>query len=104
MGTTVRAMNSSGPDLPLVEYFVVIPDSLRTGPARKGGGAGEYAVFKKLPSCSFLQVESIGFCWCTPEKPSATSVAHKYGRVDYAAPTQPHLETLAKHGSCPLCA
>ena len=70
-------------------------------------GAGEYAVVKKLPDGSFLQVETITFSWCSLDEALGyirDSLSGKYDQADYAMPIQTRLETPAKHGRCQFCA
>jgi hypothetical protein len=93
----------------LCTAFVVIghEDYLFLNDATHEDGAGEYAVVKKLPDGSLVQVESITFSWCTPEKALGYirgSLAGEYDQADYTAPIQPRLETPAEHGRCQFCA
>jgi len=67
-------------------------------------GAQEYAVVKRLPGGSFIQVESITFGWCTKEKALAyirDVIAGKFD--DDGRPVALRLEEPVGH-SCGLCA
>lgn len=70
-------------------------------------GAQEYAVIKRMPDGTYLQIESITFSWC--DGPKALQyvreiLAGQYDAADYARPVSPRLESAAEHGHCHLCA
>jgi hypothetical protein len=82
-------------------------DYLFLNDATHEDGAGEYAVVKKLPSGSFLQVESITFSWCTQVKALGyiqESLAGTYDEDGLFYQVQLSLETAEEHARCRFCA
>jgi len=67
-------------------------------------GAGEFAVLKRLPDGSFLQVESITFSWCTQEKALQYIQEASAGKFDSEGrPVRPRIDAAIDH-RCDLCA
>jgi hypothetical protein len=70
-------------------------------------GAGEFAIVKRLPDGSFLQVESVTFSWCDEAQGLIfieEALAGKYDGYDFVRPVCPVLQTAQEHGRCRLCA
>ena len=70
-------------------------------------GAGEFAIVKRLPDGSFLQVESITFSWCDEAKALLyieEAMAGTYDRYDFVRPVCPVIQAAQEHGRCHLCA
>lgn len=70
-------------------------------------GAQEYAVLKTTEVGVYIQVESITFGWCKPDRALELIREVLAGKFDTAGtfgPVKPKLDTPDKHGRCPLCA
>lgn len=69
-------------------------------------GAQEYAVLK-VAAAAHIQIESITFGWCKPDRALELIrevLAGKYDAAGFYGPVQPRLDTPDKHGRCGLCA
>ncbi len=83
------------------------PDYLFLNDSTHEDGAGEWAVLKRQPDGSFVQIESITFSWCNESKGLDYVRRIHAGELDtaeYAASVTPALETPDIHGRCHLCA
>ncbi len=83
-------------------------DYLFLNDASHEDGAGEYAVVRgRIGSAEYVQLESITFSWCTYEKALAyvqQAIAGQMDDSEFATPLKLHVETLAQHQRCHLCA
>jgi hypothetical protein len=82
-------------------------DYLFLNDATHEDGAGEYAIAKRLPDSTYLQVESVTFSWCTEAKALhciREALAGHYDSTDFASAVRLHVEKPAEHGRCHLCA
>ncbi len=70
-------------------------------------GAGEFAILKRLPDGTYLQVESVTFSWCDERQGLAhieEALARKYDGYDFVRLVRPVIETSQQHGRCGSCA
>lgn len=72
--------------------------------ATSGDGAGEFAVLKRLPDGTFLEVASITFSWCTREKALRYIQDVAAGKFDEEGrPVRPRIDDTPGH-RCDFCA
>lgn len=70
-------------------------------------GAGEYAVTRRLPDGTFVQVESITFSWtdrATALRYVQDALAGKFDQCGFVRPVQPRLDAPEHHRPCDFCA
>ncbi len=69
--------------------------------------AQEYAVLKRIGDNFFIQIESITFSWCDPDRSLEfiqRTLDGEFDTTDWCRPVKPSLEVPEHHGRCQHCA